>query len=99
MAARRAGAQLANLVEGVLPNQLRTGLSYGDVLITPRLSPIRSRKDVSLSTRLTARLTLKNPIISSNMDTVTEARMAIAMARNGGIGIFHRFMALEDQVQ
>lgn len=78
---------------------IRTGLAYGDVLIAPKHSSIRSRKDVSLETRLTKKTTLKSPIVSSNMDTVTEARMAIAMARSGGIGILHRFLSVEEQVK
>lgn len=78
---------------------IRTGLAYGDVLIVPKHSPIKSRKDVSLETRLTKKTLLRNPIVSSNMDTVTEARMAIAMARNGGIGILHRFLSVDEQVK
>jgi len=64
-----------------------------------QFSEVQSRKEVSLKTRLTKNITLNNPIVSSNMDTVTEAEMAIAMARNGGIGIIHRFVSIEDQVK
>ena len=76
---------------------LRTGLTFDDVLLVPKYSTIRSRKDASIKTRLTEKIELNIPIISANMDTVTEANMAIAMAREGGIGIIHRFMSLEDQ--
>lgn len=74
------------------------GLTFEDVLLVPRRSPIKSRRDVNTQTRLTDRIRLNIPVISANMDTVTEARMAIAMAKNGGIGILHRFMTIEQQV-
>jgi IMP dehydrogenase len=73
-------------------------LSYDDVLLAPRRSSIGSRSDVDVSTRLTRRLRLAAPVVSANMDTVTEAEMAIAMARAGGIGIVHRFLSVEQQV-
>jgi IMP dehydrogenase len=76
----------------------RQGLTYDDVLLLPRYSTIRSRRDVDTSTRLTKRISLRMPIVSANMDTVTEAEMAIAMARHGGIGIIHRFNTVEQQV-
>jgi IMP dehydrogenase len=75
------------------------GLTFDDVLLVPRRSPFASRKDVDTTTRLTADIQLNIPIISANMDTVTETEMAIAMARVGGIGIIHRFMTVEQQVQ
>lgn len=75
------------------------GLSYDDVLIIPQRSPVNSRSNVETKTQLTPNIELQVPIISANMDTVTEARMAIAMARMGGIGIIHRFMPIEKQVQ
>jgi IMP dehydrogenase len=64
----------------------------------PRRSDIGSRSAVDVGTRLTRRLRLAAPIVSANMDTVTEAEMAIAMARAGGIGIVHRFLTVEEQV-
>lgn len=75
------------------------GLTFDDVLLVPRRSGIRSRKDVSTETWLARGIRLHIPIVSANMDTVTEARMAIAMAQQGGIGILHRFMTVEKQVE
>lgn len=73
------------------------GLTFDDVLLVPRRSAIRSRKDVSTESWLVPGIHLSTPIISANMDTVTEIKMAIAMAQLGGIGILHRFMSVEDQ--
>lgn len=75
------------------------GLTFDDVLLVPHFSSIRSRKDVDLSSWLTPAIRLQIPILSANMDTVTEASMAIAMAQNGGIGIVHRFMSVEHQAE
>ena len=75
------------------------GLTFDDVLLVPKRSPVTSRKAVDTATRLTSTIGLQIPIISANMDTVTEAEMAIAMARAGGMGIIHRFMPLESQVR
>jgi IMP dehydrogenase len=75
------------------------GLTFDDVLLVPRRSSITSRQDTEVSTRLTPSISLRIPILSANMDTVTEARMAIAMARAGGIGILHRFMTVEGQAR
>ncbi|HEX3244977.1 MAG TPA: IMP dehydrogenase [Chloroflexota bacterium] len=73
-------------------------LTFDDVLIVPRRSGVRSRRDVDTAGRLTRRLTLKVPVLSANMDTVTEWRLAAAMAREGGIGIIHRFMTIDQEV-
>ncbi len=75
------------------------GLTFDDVLLVPKRSPIISRKDVDLRTRLSRSIVLGTPIVSANMDTVTEAPMAIAVAHAGGIGIIHRFLSIEDQVR
>ena len=73
------------------------GLAFDDVLLVPRRSSIQSRKDVTTNTWLVPGIRLTIPIVSSNMDTVTETRIAIAMAQLGGIGILHRFMTIEQQ--
>ncbi|MBE0696902.1 MAG: IMP dehydrogenase, partial [Anaerolineaceae bacterium] len=75
------------------------GLTFDDVLLVPKRSAIRSRKDVSTQAWLAKGIRLHIPVVSANMDTVTEARMAIAMAQQGGIGILHRFMSVEKQVE
>jgi IMP dehydrogenase len=75
------------------------GLTFDDVLLVPKHSSIRSRKDVTTETWLTPGLRLHIPIVAANMDTVTEMRMAMAMAQQGGIGILHRFMSVEKQAE
>jgi IMP dehydrogenase len=72
-------------------------LTYDDVLLVPCRSSVASRRDVDTSTRLTRQLRLNIPLVAANMDTVTEARMARAMAREGGIGVIHRFMPIEQE--
>jgi IMP dehydrogenase len=72
------------------------GLTYDDVLLLPGYSDL-APDEIDTSTRLTREITLKVPLISAAMDTVTEARMAIAMARQGGIGVLHRNLSIEDQ--
>jgi IMP dehydrogenase len=73
--------------------------SYDDLLIEPKLSYTKSRKDIHLKTKLTKMITLNSPIISSPMDTITEDHMAIQMAIHGGIGIIHRYNTIEEQVK
>ena len=80
-----------------MAEEIREALSYDDVLLVPRFSNINSRKQVDISTNLTKKIMINLPIVSANMDTVTESSMAISMARHGGIGIIHRFMTIEDQ--
>ncbi|MGB0849638.1 MAG: IMP dehydrogenase [Bacteroidia bacterium] len=72
------------------------GLTFDDVLVLPRYSEVLPR-DTSTKTRLTKKLNINIPIISAAMDTVTEARLAIAIAREGGIGIVHKNMTIEQQ--
>ncbi|HST90109.1 MAG TPA: IMP dehydrogenase [Ktedonobacterales bacterium] len=74
----------------------KEGLTFDDVLLIPAESSVLPG-DVSTRTRLTADITLNIPILSAAMDTVTEARLAIALAREGGIGIIHRNLSVEDQ--
>lgn len=76
--------------------------SFNDILIEPLESNIKTRKDIDLSTNIGSNgreLILKTPLISSPMDTVTNYIMAIEMALNGGIGIIHRYMTLEEQIK
>src|SRR6478735_3935552 len=72
------------------------GLTYDDVLLLPGYSEI-APSDIDTSTRLTREITLRAPLVSAAMDTVTESRMAIAMARQGGIGVLHRNLSVDDQ--
>jgi len=75
----------------------KEGLTFDDVLLVPAESSVLPN-DVSTATRLTRTIALEIPVVSAAMDTVTEARMAIALAREGGIGIVHRNLSIEDQV-
>ena len=72
------------------------GLTYDDVLLLPGETDVVP-SEVDTTTRLTRGITLRVPLVSSAMDTVTESRMAIAMARQGGIGILHRNLSIQDQ--
>lgn len=74
-------------------------LTYDDVLLMPQYSEIKSRKDVSTKTKLSRNIELNIPIISANMDTVTNAEMSIALARLGGVGGMHRFLTIDEQVE
>jgi len=75
------------------------GLTFDDVLLVPKLTTVESRTQVDLTTFLTKKIKLEIPLISANMDTVTESRMAIELAKLGGIGIIHRFLTIEAQVE
>jgi IMP dehydrogenase len=75
------------------------GRTYDDFLFRPQATPIVSRRDVSLATRLSRRLPLELPVVSANMDSVTGARMAIAMALEGGLGFIHRGMPIGAQAE
>ena len=80
----------------ILPD---TALTYDDVLLVPQYSEADSRRTLSTRTFLTKKIVLQIPIISANMDVVTESEMAIAIAREGGIGMIHRFMSIDDQAR
>jgi IMP dehydrogenase len=84
-------------VNGLASNKIRyEGLTYDDVLLIPARSSVMPR-DVNLATRLTRTIELNIPLLSAAMDTVTESEMAIAMAREGGVGVLHKNMAAERQ--
>lgn len=77
-------------------NNAKEGLTFDDVLLVPAYSEVLP-KDVNLKTKLTRNITLNIPVISAAMDTVTESSMAIAMAQQGGIGVIHKNMTIEEQ--
>lgn len=76
----------------------KEGLTFDDVLLVPAQSEVLP-KDINLSVQLTPKVKLNIPVISAGMDTVTEAKMAIAMARQGGLGIIHKNMSIEEQAE
>src|SRR5690625_2231338 len=76
----------------------REGLTFDDVLLLPAESNVLPR-EVSVQTKLTDNIILNIPFFSAGMDTVTEAKMAIAMARQGGMGIIHKNMSIEEQAE
>ncbi len=80
----------------ILPD---VALTYDDVLLVPQYSDVESRRTLSTKSWLTRKIALQSPIVSANMDVVTESEMAIAMAREGGIGIIHRFMTIAEQAR
>ncbi len=80
----------------ILPD---VALTYDDVLLVPQYSEVDSRRILSTKSWLTKKIALHSPIVSANMDVVTESDMAITMAREGGIGIIHRFMTIAEQAR
>lgn len=84
-------------MKGYAPDP-RVGLTFDDVLLVPKFSNVKSRKEADTGSRFSRRIHLTIPVVSANMDTVTESSMAIAMARLGGIGVIHRFLSLEEEV-
>src|SRR4051794_31232951 len=77
--------------------EIAIALSYDDVLLIPQRTSLASRRQAETTTLLSRNISLHIPIVSANMDTVTESAMAIEVARQGGIGIIHRFLPVEAQ--
>lgn len=75
------------------------GFSYDDVLIVPKYNKINSRREVDFKTQVTRNYWINMPLIAANMDTVCESEMAITVGRLGGLGVLHRFMNIEEQVE
>ena len=77
-------------------SEIKEGLTYDDVLLLPAYSKVLP-KDVVLKSKITRNIEVKTPIVSAAMDTVTEATLAIAIAQQGGIGVIHKNMTIQDQ--
>ena len=75
---------------------LRTALTFDDILLVPQHSTVLPYQ-VDVSTRLTRNIRLNVPLVSAAMDTVTESRLAIAMAQHGGLGVIHKNLPVEEQ--
>src|SRR4051794_11519754 len=84
--------------EGVPEKFAMLGLTYDDVLLLPGASDVVPN-EVDTSSRVSRNISVRIPLLSSAMDTVTEGRMAIAMARQGGVGVLHRNLSIEAQAQ
>ncbi len=76
----------------------RLGLTFADVLLVPKRTPLSSRTEADVKTKFTKNILLNIPLVSANMATVTEHKTAIAMAREGGLGVIHQFSTIEEQV-
>ena len=78
---------------------MKLGLTYSDVLLVPKRTPLSSRSEAETKSRFTRNIPLNIPLVSANMATVTEHKMAIALAREGGLGIIHQFNLISPQVE
>src|ERR1700733_10943074 len=85
-------------VNATLMRILEEALTFDDVLLVPAYSEVLPR-EVSLSTQLTREIRVNLPVVSAAMDTVTEARLAVTIAQEGGIGIIHKNMSIESQAR
>lgn len=81
-----------------MEKRIRKGYAFDDVLIIPKYSPLNSRREVSTKTRVTKNFFIDIPFLAANMDTICESKMAIALGKLGGLGVIHRFMSIEDEV-
>jgi len=88
--------EFGSLPDGLAAKVVMIGLTYDDVLLLPAASDVIP-SGADTTTRITRNISLRVPLLSSAMDTVTEARMAIAMARQGGVGVLHRNLSIEEQ--
>ncbi len=79
--------------------QIRLGLTFNDVLLVPKRTPLHSRSEANVRSRFTKNIFLNVPLVSANMATVTEHRMAISLAREGGLGVIHQFGTIAEQVE
>ncbi|PIZ52500.1 IMP dehydrogenase [Candidatus Woesearchaeota archaeon CG_4_10_14_0_2_um_filter_33_13] len=78
---------------------MKLGLTYSNVLLVPKRTSLTSRSEADVKTRFTKNVSLNIPLVSANMATVTEHKMAIALAREGGLGIIHQFGTVKEQVE
>jgi len=78
---------------------MRVGLTYADVLLVPKRTALNSRSEADVQTRFTKNIRLNIPLVSANMATVTENKMAKALAREGGLGVIHQFGTIDEQVR
>lgn len=76
---------------------VKRGFTFNDVLLVPKKTVLKSRSEAGTKTQFTKRIFLNIPLVSSNMATVTESKMAISMAREGGLGVIHQFCSIQDQ--
>ena len=81
-----------------MPNEMPLGLTFDDVLLVPRRSDVIP-KDVNVATRFSRNVPINIPLSSAAMDTVTESNLAVALAREGGLGVIHRNLSIEGQIR
>ena len=94
---RRGASKVEDTLSEASASDIQVALSYDDVVLVPVRSSVRSRREVDTSALLSRNVRLHIPVVAANMDTVCESTMAVSMARQGGIGIIHRFMSIDEQ--
>ncbi len=87
------------MLKVIMARVIGKGYSYDDVLIVPKYNKIKSRREVDFKTQVTRNYWINMPLIAANMDTVCESEMAIAIGRLGGLGVIHRFLDIDKQVE